>query len=119
MSHKRDPNDVYYDYYKITSRFADRLVVCKNINRITNTENIWRWYYDCSDSNDCTEKLISWTKEVFDFYMTEKGKSNQVHYESVVKKEFNKIWLWISIKKSGDNSYEFYITTHYCTELEK
>jgi len=119
MSHKRDENDSYYNYNKITSWFKDRWVVCKNINRTTNSENIWRWYYSCSDWNDCTDKLISWTKEVFDFYMDEKGKSNQVHYESVVKKEFNKIWVWIAIKKSWENNYEFYITTHYCTELEK
>lgn len=118
MSHKRDSWDSYYNYNKITSRFKDRLVVCKNVNRITNSENIGRWYYKCSDSNDCTDKLIAWTKEVFDFYMAEKGKSNQVHYESVIMKQFSKIWLWISIKKSGNNSYEFYITTHYCTELE-
>ena len=117
MSHKRDANDSYYNYNKINSWFADRQIICENINRVTHSENIWRWYYKCSDSNDCTDKLITWTKEVFDMYMAEKGKSNQVHYESVVKKEFNKIGLWISIKKSGNNSFEFYITTHYCTEL--
>lgn len=118
MSHKRDTNDSYYNYNKINSWFKDRWIVCKNINKATHSENIWRWYYKCSNSNDCTDKLIEWTKEVFDMYMAEKGKSNQVHYESVVKKEFSKIWMWISIKKSDNNFYEFYITTHFCTELK-
>lgn len=117
MSHKRDSWDSYYNYNKITSRFKDRDVVCKNINRITHTENIWRWYYSCSDSSDCTDRLIKWVKEVFNMYMAEKGKSNHVHYDSVIMKEFSKIWMWISIKKSWTNSYEFYITTHFCTEI--
>lgn len=117
MSHKRDTNDSYYNYNKITSRFKNRWVLCKNINRITHSENIWRWYYKCSDSNDCTDKLISWTKEVFDMYMAEKGKASRAHYDSIVMNEFSKIWVWIAIKKSGNSSYEFYITTHYCTEL--
>ncbi len=118
MSHKRDSGDSYYNYNKITSRFKDKWVVCKNINRITHSENIWRWYYSCSDSNDCTDKLIWWIKQVFLMYMAEKGKSNHVHYDSIIMKEFNKIWVWIAIKKTSSNNFEFYITTHFCTELE-
>lgn len=118
MSHKRDSGDSYYNYNKITSRFKDRWVVCKNVNRITHSENIGRWYYSCSDSNDCTDKLIWGIKQVFDMYMAEKWKSNHVHYDSVVMTQFSKIWVWIAIKKSGGSNYEFYITTHYCTELE-
>ncbi|MFA5916877.1 MAG: CAP domain-containing protein [Candidatus Gracilibacteria bacterium] len=118
ISHKRDTNDSYYNYNKINSWFKDRGIVCKNINSITNSENIGRGYYKCSDSNDCTNKLIGGIKQVFDMYMAEKGKSNQVHYESIVKKEFSKIGLGIAIKKLGTNSYEFYITTHFCTQLQ-
>lgn len=117
MSHKRDSGDSYYNYNKINSWFADRQVTCKNINRVTHSENIWRWYYKCSDSNDCTDKLIWWIKQVFNMYMAEKGKANQVHYESIIKKEFSKIWVWIAIKKTSSNNFEFYITTHFCTEL--
>lgn len=116
VSHKRDTNDSYYNYNKINSWFKNRWVVCKNVNRITHSENIWRWYYKCTDSNDCTDKLITWIKEVFDMYMAEKYKTSQTHYQSIINKEFNKIWLWISIKNLW-NKYEFYITTHYCTEL--
>lgn len=118
MSHKRDSGDSYYNYNKITSRFKDRWVVCKNVNRITHSENIGRWYYSCSDSSDCTDKLIWGIKQVFDMYMAEKWKSNHVHYDSVVMTQFSKIWVWIAIKKSSGSNYEFYITTHYCTEIE-
>lgn len=118
MSHKRDAGDSYYNYNKITSRFKDRWVVCKNVNRITHSENIWRGYYSCSDSNDCTDKLIWGIKQVFLMYMAEKWKSNHVHYDSVIMTQFTKIWVWIAIKKSSGSNYEFYITTHYCTELE-
>ncbi len=117
MSHKRDSGDSYYNYNKINSWFSDRQVTCENINRITHSENTGRWYYKCNDSNDCTDKLTKWIKEVFDMYMAERGKANQVHYESIIKKEFSKIWMWIAIKKSGINSFEFYITTHFCTEI--
>lgn len=118
MSHKRDTNDSYYNYSKINSWFADRWVVCKNINRVTHSENIWRWYYKCSSYTDCTDKLITWTKEVFDMYMAEKNKSYKAHYESIIRREFRKIWLWIAIHNSNDWFYEFYITTHYCTEVK-
>lgn len=117
MSHKRDINDSYYNYNKINSWFAERWVVCKNINRVTHSENIWRWYYKCSSDTDCTDKLIVWTKEVFDIYMAEKNKSYKAHYESIIRKEFRKIWLWIAIHKTDNDFYEFYITTHYCTEV--
>lgn len=117
MSHKRNTWDSYYDYAKITNWFADRWVVCKNVNRATSTENIWRWFYKCSSDTDCTDKLISWTKEVFDMYYAEKNKSYKAHYESIIRKEFRKIWLWVSIHKISNWFYEFYITTHFCTEL--
>lgn len=117
ISHKRDPNDSYYNYNKITSRFKDRWVVCKNINRITHSENIGRWYYSCSDGSDCTDKLIWGIKQVFDMYMAEKWKSSHAHYDSIVMTQFSKIWVWIAIKKSSGSNYEFYITTHYCTEI--
>ncbi len=118
MSHKRNENDSYYDYNKINSWFKERWVVCENINRVTFTENIWKWYYTCKKWLVCTDELINWTKEIFDMYMSEKNQKYKAHYESIVRKEFNKIWLWISIKKLNENDYEFYITTHFCTKIK-
>nr|MDD3720526.1 CAP domain-containing protein [Candidatus Gracilibacteria bacterium] len=118
ISHKRDPNDSYYDYNKVTSWFADRGVVCKNVNKATSTENIGKGYYKCSSNTDCTDKLIAGVKEVFDMYLSEKNQPEKAHYESIVRKEFRKIGLGISINEVKTNSYEFYITTHFCTEIE-
>ena len=116
ISHKRDLSDSYYDYNKITSRFKDRWVICKNIYKTTNTENIWYWIYKCSDW-ECTDELINAIKTTFDFYMWEKWTANDAHYRSIIHKYFTKIWLWIEIKNNGDWYYKYYLTVHYCTEL--
>lgn len=115
IDHKRSSWDAYYNYNKINYRFKERWVICKNISRITFSENIWRWDYRCSD-DDCSEELASATKSVFNFYMSEKSYL-WAHYQSIVNKHFSKIWVWISIKKVSTNSFKFYITTHFCTEL--
>lgn len=116
ITHKRNKWDVYYDYAKITSWFKDRWVVCKNVNRITHTENIWWGMYWCSDS-DCTEELIWAIRSTFDFYMSEKNKSYKPHYESIVNPYFNIMWLGISIEDLWNSTYKYYLTVHFCTEL--
>lgn len=118
ITHRRDKNDSYYDYKKITSWFKERWIMCSNINWITHTENIWRWFYKCSDKNNCTEQLSKAMADVFNMYASEKNKANKVHYESIVKKEFQKVWFWISIRKIRNNSFEFYTTTHFCSEIQ-
>jgi len=117
LTHKRNSSDSYYDYWKINSRFADREIVCKNVNWITHTESIWRWYYKCSDDN-CTEKLKNSLNDVFSMYLKEKNQSSRPHYDWIVRSEFQNIWVWIAIKQKSDNNFEFYITTHMCTELK-
>lgn len=116
ISHKRNLWDAYYDYNIITSWFKDRGVVCKNINRITHTENIWWWQYSCNDS-ECTDELIKAIKSTFDFYMAEKGKSYDAHYRSITQTYFSKIWLWIELEEVKDWYFKYYLTVHYCTEL--
>ncbi len=115
IDHRRSSWDAYYNYSKISSWFAKRWVVCKNLNRITFSENIWIWTYKCND-DDCSDELAKATKNVFNFFVNEWPW--WAHYECVVNKKFSKIWLWISIKKVSSNSYKFYLTTHYCTELQ-
>ena len=116
ITHKRNTWDSYYDYDKITSWFKERWVVCKNIYRVTHTENIWWGTYSCNDW-DCTDELIDGIRSTFDYYMSEKGKSYDAHYQSIVNKYFTMMWLWITLEDRGSGRYKYYLTTHYCTEL--
>lgn len=116
ITHKRSSWDAYYDYNKITSWFADRWVVCKNVNRITHTENIWRGTYSCNDG-ECTDELIKWIRSTFDFFLAEKGKSYDAHYRSIVQPYFKKIWLWIELEELRSWYFKYYLTVHFCTEL--
>ncbi len=116
ITHKRNLSDSYYDYNKITSWFKNKWVVCKNIYRVTHTENIWRWTYTCNDS-DCTDEFINWIKSTFLFYMSEKDQDYKAHYLSIMNDYFKEIWIWFAIEKQSTNYYKYYLTVHYCTEL--
>jgi len=118
ISHKRNSSDSYYNYNKINSWFKDRWIICKNINRSTHTENIWYWVYNCNDNN-CNDELSKWIKWVFDSYLKEKDKQYKAHYNSIIEPNFRKIWLWIAINKTWNNTYKFYMTIHFCTEIIK
>ncbi len=117
MDHKRNSADSYYDYNKITSWFKDRGVVCKNIYGVTHTENIWYGSFSCNDG-ECTDELIKWIRSTFDFFYNEKYKSYQAHYLSMVNKYFTQIWLWIELEDKWNGYYKYYLTVHYCTEVQ-
>lgn len=119
MEHKRSSWDSYYDYPKIENWFKVRWVNCKVINSTTSSESIWQFWYYCSDS-DCSDELMQSAKVLFDIYMAEKWKwfAYDAHYKAIVHNNITKMWLWISVKKTTEKDYyEFYITTHYCTEF--
>ncbi|MFK7780701.1 MAG: CAP domain-containing protein [Candidatus Gracilibacteria bacterium] len=116
ITHKRDLSDSYYDYSKITSWFKDRGVVCKNIGGTTNTENIGYGTFSCKDS-ECTDELISGIRSTFDFYMGEKYKSYQPHYQSIINTNFTKMGIGIELQEKSNGYYKFYLTVHYCTKL--
>lgn len=117
ISHKRDLDDSYYDYKKITNWFKDRWVVCKNINRITNSENIAWWTYYCFDW-ECSDELERALKYAFDFYMWEKDLEYKPHYEAIVNPYFTKIWFWLDIDSLWKWEYKFFLTIHYCSEID-
>ena len=117
ITHKRNSTDSYYDYNKITSWFKNRWVSCKNIDKVTHTENIWWWTYSCNDS-DCTDEFINWIKNTFEYYMAEKDQDYKAHYQSIMNNYFKEIWIWFAVKKKSNNYYQYYLTVHYCTELE-
>jgi len=116
-THKRDNNDEYYDYKKITSWLWDNNVVCKNNSWYTHTENVWWGTFTCNDW-ECSEELNEWIKRTFDFFMKEEFEEYKLHYLSIVNEYFTEIGLWIAIQEIKDNHYEFYLTVHYCTELK-
>lgn len=116
-THKRDPWDSFYNYSKINTWFADNGVQCKNIYRVTHSENVGSRWFSCSD-DECTEETKQAVKKTFDFYMSEKGKDYSPHYDSLMNGYFTKIWFGLDIEKKGNNSFEYYLTVHYCTELQ-
>lgn len=116
ITHKRDKKDSYYNYSKITSWFKNRWVECKNVNRSTFSESIWYGNYSCKWDN-CTRELENWIERVFNMYVKEKNKKYKPHYKALISDQFKNIWLWLSITEIKGNSYEFYLTVHYCTEV--
>lgn len=125
MEHKRNYFDSYYDYKKIEAWFNDRWVNCKVKNWTTASESIWKFWYYCKNK-DCTDELIKSLKVIFDIYMAEKWLPypQDAHYRAIVHPDLTKIWLGIALEQSFDDeyknfkSYNYYVTTHYCTELK-
>jgi hypothetical protein len=110
--HRRNPNDSYYNFPVIDAWFTARGISPRVINRSKNTENVWYGYYSCSQS-DCTDELISSIRSTFDFFMSEKGKSYDAHYRSIVNPYFTKMGFDIVVVPSEKR---YYITVHYITE---
>jgi uncharacterized protein YkwD len=111
VTHKRPGQTEYYDYNLIKNWFSDRGLNFANVNRVTFSENIGMGVYSCN-ADDCTQALIESINSTFDFYMGEKNKEYQPHYNSMTNQYFNTIGLGIHVK---DNRY--YLTVHYATEI--
>lgn len=117
MEHKRAWSNKDYDYSVMENWFSERWVKCKYTNKTSFTESIWKFWYYCYDDN-CTDKMLESLKAIFDIYVAEKWKSYDLHYKAIVLKDLKKIWMWLSIYETNEkNYYEFYVTTHYCTEF--
>lgn len=108
-THKRASKDWYYNYWNIKSRFENLWVNFEDVSWTLFTESIWRWYYKCSKA-DCTQDLIKSIKSTFKFFMSEKGKSRQPHYNWIVMDNFSNMWVWISIDKKTNR---YFLVTHY------
>ena len=110
-THKRLTSDYYYNYTSIQNRFNNLGVYF--VGPSTNfSESIWWWYFKCKKA-DCTESLINSIKSTFNFFMSEKWKKSRPHYNGIVMKNFNLIWLWIAV-----GSWKYYLVTHYGTKLK-
>lgn len=120
MSHKRELNDSYYDYSKIKNWLTNNNVNCILSWWVTFSESIWKFWYYCYD-DDCSDELIDWLKQIYKIYENEKWLNypENAHYLAIVNPYYTKIWLGISIKKTSEkNYYDFYVTTHYCSNLK-
>lgn len=120
MDHKRDSFDSYYDYSIIENWFQERWVHCKVKWRTTTSESIWKYGFYCTDW-ECTEELKLSLKEIFDIYMAEETLNYpaNAHYKAIVSPHISKMWLGITLYKADlPNYYEYYMTTHYCTEFK-
>jgi hypothetical protein len=115
IDHRRNSNDSYYNYNKITSWLKERNILCKKVAWITYSESIGRGTFSCND-DECSDETVEALKWTFDFYMSEKWKSSAPHYNAIINSHFQYIWFWLSIEKTG-NKYKYYATTHYCTSL--
>lgn len=120
MDHKRDSFDSWYDYNKIENWFQERWVHCKVQWRTTTSESIWKHWFYCTDW-ECSDELKTSLKEIFDIYMAEETMSYpaNAHYKAIVSPHISKMWLGITLYKADlPNYYEYYMTTHYCTEFQ-
>ncbi|GAB0174596.1 MAG: hypothetical protein HHAS10_04750 [Candidatus Altimarinota bacterium] len=110
--HRRNSSDSYYDFSIIDSWFKNRGIDPKVINRSKHTENVGYGYYNCSDS-DCTNELIASIRTTWDFFMSEKGKSYDAHYRSIINPYFTKVGMDIIVVPSEKR---YYLTMHFITE---
>ena len=111
--HERVKWDWYYNYAKITKRFADRSIVFQNIWWITYSESIGYGYLSCRDG-DCTDALIKATKSTRQFFIGEKWKKSQPHYKALINKYFTMMGVGITV---DEKTKRYYITIHYGTKI--
>lgn len=119
MSHKRLESDNFYNHRSIENWFWNRWIKCSPKWGISVTESIAKYSFYC-DKENCTDELIKSIREIFLIYMAEKWLKypDNAHYRAIIHKNLSEIWLWISINEtSTKNLYEYYLTSHYCTEI--
>jgi len=111
-THWRKSGDGYYNYGSIKERFGDQWVAFaqkeKNWQSLF-TENIWRWYFRCKDS-ECTDEIEKAIKTTRDMFMKEK-KYNWAHYKWITG-NYKNVWVWVYL--FGDR---YVVVTHYGTSL--
>lgn len=113
--HRRSPGDSYYDYPTIEKWFNALGLFAPVIERATFTENVGYGNYTCNKS-DCTEDLKQAIRSTFLFYLSEKGKSYDAHYRSIVQPNFTEMGMDILV---NPREGRYYLTVHYATEVEK
>ena len=113
MTHMRPGSTGYYDYNGLVEWFQNFGVTFANVNGWTFSENIGRTYLNCTQS-DCTQQLISASKQIFDAYMAELGTDYTAHYDSVMSAAFNEMGVAWSFSGSS-----VYVTVHYAAKIDQ
>jgi hypothetical protein len=107
-SHRRKPWDGYYSTDSVKQRFEDQWVSF-DWKWTLFTENIWRWYFSCKDS-DCTDEVMKSIKTTRDMFMREKA-SKWVHYRWIIWNYKN---IWVGVYIFGNR---YVVVTHYWAQL--
>ncbi len=120
MTHKRKNTDIFYNHKNIEKWFANRWIYCKAKWWVTVSESIAKYNFKCND-NECSDELKKSIQTIFLAYMDEKGLTypENAHYKAITHPNLKYIWLWIKITENRDNNYDYYLTSHYCSELIK
>ena len=121
MTHKRSNSSEYYNHKDIENWFKIRWLNCYNKWWVSVSESIAKYSFYCK-SNNCEKELKKSIKKIFDIYMSEKWLKypQDAHYRAIVHPNISQLWVWIKIQETNDkNFYEYYITSHYCSELIK
>lgn len=119
ISHKKYWDTEFYNYKVVEKWFNDRWVKCKVSGWATSSESIWKFGYGCTDS-DCTDEFLESLKVIFDIYMDEKDLwyPADAHYRWITLWSLKKMGIWLAFYKTDKkDDYEYYMTTHYCTEF--
>lgn len=109
IDHKRG-NNVYYDYQRIKSWFADLGVTFTGKGTTFGESIAWN-VYSCSDA-DCTEELTKAIRSSFNFFAGEKGKAYRPHYDMMINSAYRQIGLGVSVDPV---SKKYYLVTHLAT----
>lgn len=112
INHKRDGQAAYYDYKRVGDWFSSLGLDFQNVKGSTYTENIGWGYFKCK-KEECTGAMIDAVRSTFDFFMSEKGKANAPHYNSIVNPSFTSIGMGLTVDPGG----KYYLTTHYGTRI--
>jgi hypothetical protein len=110
--HTRHPWDGYYNFPVIDKWFITRGINPKVINRAKHTENVGYGYYQC-DQSDCTDEMIASIRTTWNFFLSEKWKSYDAHYRTIVQPYFTKMGFDIIVKP---DERRYYIVIHFITE---
>ena len=113
-SHKRTATSGYYNYREIVRWFEDRWLTFTNISRATFTENVGFASLGCN-SGDCTSAALKSLRDVFEFFINEKGTSYTAHYDTTVHPLFQEVGIGIAVDESR---WLIYSTMHYATETK-
>lgn len=105
--HKRNKSDGYYSYDSIKSWFAN-LGIVFNGEWTEFSENVWRGYYKCKDT-DCTEAIKKAISSTWKFFIKEASR-NGPHYRAIMMPQYTKIWLGITL---DPKTKKYFLVTHY------